>query len=170
MTKTIKNLNPKTVDRNIKAIMGYMADMGYCTQTTMGDKLGMSSSMAGVYLNEAVERKLLVLGPKKRPKQYALPKNADKPEPPDKSIFEKQGTNASLSIYVDESICNKIKALSIMRQGSMYGGQGQLITTLIEEEFAKISPTYHGDLAKLVVGVEGVEELKGSIPIPVEWT
>ena len=41
---------------------------------------------------------------------------------------------------MDEATCNKFKALSVLRKGSMYGGQGQLITMLIEQELANTRP------------------------------
>ncbi|MCK5548785.1 MAG: hypothetical protein KAI64_07200 [Thermoplasmata archaeon] len=166
----IDNVAPKTVDRNVSAIMMYMQDMEYCTQTTMGKKLGMSPSMAGTYLNEAVERNLLVLGPHKKPIQYSLPSNGEKAADDKKHPFKKTGKNQALTIYMDEATCNKFKALSVLRKGSMYGGQGQLITMLIEQEFDKIPTTHHGSLMKLVERIEEAEEIKREIPLPVEWS
>jgi hypothetical protein len=164
----IDRISKDAVDRNVATIMYFMQDMKMCTQSTMGERMGMSSSMAGVYLNECVDRGLLSVG-KKRPLTYSLPsRNAEVPDDP-ALAFEPSGKKTSMTIYVDESICAKIKALSVMKHKTMYGGQGALISDLIEGEFDKIPDTYHDALARLVEAIESAETLKSQIPKPIEW-
>lgn len=164
--KTKNQVSQKHIDGMVEWVVRIVDDLGPCTIESVAASADKSYSWAAGYLRRGEKRDLLVKK-KGRPVMYKIPSQNDNPDP---SVFEETGKNVHLTIYVDESLCNKFKALAILRKGSMYGGQGQLITMLVEQEFEKIPESSHDNLAKLIASIEEAEELKSSIPVPVEWS
>jgi len=141
--KTVQ-VSQKHIDGMVAWVVRIVDDLGQCTIENVAASADKSYSWAAGYLRRAVKRGLIIRK-NGRPVTFRVPSENDKTDP---AIFEETGQNEHLSIYVDGSICKKIEALSSYIYGEPHGGQGRLISFLVEKEFEQLSEKV--DLAKIL--------------------
>ena len=168
--KTRKSyIKPTTVSNNVRLVVGIIEELGPSTGYQVAKRAGYGLSWAAMYLNEAVRRNMLE-GNNKRPKTYFLP-GQKKPEKGvvEKSVFEHSGKTEPLTLYVDESVCAKLKALSVISRARLYGGQNQIVSELVNAEFEKLPQELHGTIETAMQKMEEAEAYREAIPLPFDW-
>jgi len=131
--KAPSKTSQKHIDGMVNWVVQIVEDLGPCTIKNVAASAGKSYAWATGYLRRAHKRGLIFKS-KTRPVIY---KPLGEPVP-DTTMFEQTGVKTSLTLYFDTSCEKKIEALSAFHFGNPYGGQGKIVSTLIDKEIDRL--------------------------------